>query len=412
LIVIAEQANVLKPSVLGVCFQGDPVGIVGVGSGNIFGIDLTTAHEMGHSLALDHVAEVAANRDNLMWFDNGYDGNKLTVDQIATLRKSALKRGKVKMKPMPAAPAENKPQALGITHDPDKLNASVPDFQNVFSASIRAFADETAYEVRLDLAGLVPAAAAATNYRMLFDTDMNDGTGAVVDGQPGIDKVLKIDLSDTGFASYALQDAVTLSTVSLPGIMTHSLEFQDAEEGEPEFSEPHHDDFEIVLPKLLLPFSGGRFFDIPVVASDATCTVDCMTDLFQLSLDLQYELAGPQLSADVGLVCPAERDVRLTGSNFTAGSLIDIFADGTLIQTVNADSNGSFLSTIELPTDALEGNLLYINAVQQGMTDYGFTAVHVVPEQGGAILLLFAVLISPLGRLCQGTCRMSARHIL
>jgi hypothetical protein len=305
-----------------------------------------------------------------------------------------LMRGKVKTMPMSAMPAENKPQALGIALDPDPLNAAAPDFQNVFSASVRAFDDEPDYSVQLDLAGLIPATGAATTYAMLFNTDSRADTGTAVDGYPGIDKILRIDLNDAGFPSYALQDAVTLSTVPLSGMLTHSLEFRDADESTPEFAEPHHDKFEIALPKSLLPLSGGRFFDIPVVTGHA----DSTTDQFELGLDLHYELEGPQLSADVGDVSPLAHIVHLTGSNFVADSLVDIIAGGVLLQTVNIDANGNFSVSIDLPADSMRGRLLYFDAVQQNATDYGFTAVSVVPEPASLALLVAGILTMCSGR--------------
>jgi hypothetical protein len=234
---------------------------------------------------------------------------------------------------------------------------------------------------------------------VLFNSDNNGLTGQSLAGRVGVDHLLTFTIAGGNVVSTSVQDLSSASTVFISGSHTAAGETFTVDSGLPGVT-PGMSLLEASIPTSFLSFTGGNFVPTTFVSGDLFAPDDIfdMPYMVDQSLDPAHTVVAPTGQwSDINTPFP------LIASGFAPNTLVNIFADDTLLGTAVSDGLGMIATTIAgtnfgpgfMPND-------YFITMQEASTgDFGYTVVYAVPAPG-------AIALGTLGALFAGRRRRSA----
>lgn len=318
----------------------------------------TTAHELLHSLGIDHVASM----DNIMFGTSGRTDTKMTADQIMKVKMKAKDVGEETSKKKGAsgaAPASKTPSEHGAKAGSDTPPLrGVAEYLSVDFARVSSVGSDDEYRLMLDLGGLIPDApsSSTTDYLFLFDADNNDATGSALHGRMGIDRAVRAHVGDASNITFSIENGDGSGSTPITGSRFRS-EIDAETEGPPGIGFPSSDLLSMSVPRSMLTLSGGDLLDVGVITEDSSLGV---TDDFDLTLDRIIHTRGPSLLTDEGTYEPGET-MTLQGFGFQPFEPLEILLDDTLLGMVSADAFGAFNAFFNAPM-GLDSTFYFLSA--------------------------------------------------
>lgn len=413
-----DQANANN---IGKSIRNEPVSILqSQGSAEMTGRLL--AHEFGHALGLgDLFVPTNNNKRNLMFgYDSDENGVPLTgveltdiiqddgepLNQLAVLQKAAKRRGSgIQKKKGPDGgrgldfgPSERIEEEFGAKSAPFDPAGPAERFQHVAFASMGATDAESAYEVSLQLDGLLPdAPSVGTDFLMLFNTDNDGGTGLNVHGRLGIDRVIRATFGGGGVVECFIEDPDGSNSQPITGGASRSVEFsRDVSLTIPTVPTfpPTTDFINMLVPKDLLPFTDGDDYSIGVVTVD---DLEGVVDELSIEFDRNLHSLDPILRTSKGTYQEGEM-LDFTGSGYQPFESLEAYLDDTLLGVVMADENGSFATSYALPA-GLEADFYFFT--MESLIDFfprslprgddGSSVINFLPAPGAVVLSMLAI---------------------